>query len=75
MALELLRGTMAHAYLKWSAGVSVAAVRAPILLEIPVVVWKAAIEADYEKSDEFDAQMIGRALIWFTRDMATQKGQ
>ena len=69
MALELLRGQMAHAYLVWSAGVAVAAVRAPVLLEIPVVLWKAATDEGYEKSDQNDAQMLGRALIWFAKDL------
>jgi Holliday junction resolvasome RuvABC endonuclease subunit len=69
LALELLRGQMAHAYLVWSAGVAVAAVRAPVLLEIPVVLWKAAVEDDYQKSDQNDAQMLGRSLIWFAKDL------
>lgn len=71
LAVELLRGKMAHDFLKWSAGVAVAAVRAPIMIEVPIVVWKALCSDSYEKTDKNDAEMIGKSLIWLAKDTKT----
>lgn len=65
LGIEMIRGSRAHVYLHWSVGVSVAASRAPILLEVPVAVWKAVAKCDttYTKGDEADAIKIGECLI------------
>lgn len=68
-ATEKIRGSMSHEFLKWAVGVSVAAVRAPVLIEVPIAVWQAIKDEGYEKTDERDAQLIGKSLIWLAKEL------
>jgi len=68
-ATERIRGSMSHEFLKWAVGVAVAAVRSPVLIEVPIGVWQAIKDAGYEKTDENDAQLIGKSLIWLAKEM------
>lgn len=65
MIIEMLRGKMTPAQLHWAAGVSIGAVRSPILIECPIVIWKAVAKTvpSYQKSDEQDAILMGQAVI------------
>jgi len=65
VAIEQIRGTMAHAYLKFAVGAAMAASGRPLTFEVPINVWRAVAKATvgYEKSDDRDAELIGEALI------------
>jgi hypothetical protein len=63
LAVEQIRGSHAHDYLKWSIGMAVSNVRAPRFVEVPIQFWKKVVGADYEKNDENDAEMIGKVLV------------
>lgn len=69
LVIEKLRGSMTHVYLLWSVGMIVSAIRAPILLEMPVTVWRSFRPENYEKSDQNDAEMIGGTLIALAKDL------
>lgn len=69
LVIEELRGRMVHPYLHWSAGVSVTAIDAEAVLEIPIVCWKAFAAADpeYTKSDEEDARAFAHTCLALAR--------
>lgn len=69
LVIEELRGRMVHPYLHWSAGVTVVAVNAEAVLEIPITCWKAFAAADpnYAKGDEADARAFAHACIGLAR--------
>lgn len=70
LALEdVSKGTMGHEYLKWSAGVTIAAARAPTMLVVPINIWRAVAKATpvYEKTNTNDAVLIGMALVMLAR--------
>lgn len=63
LAVEQIRGSHAHDYLKWSIGMAVSNVRAPNFVEVPIHFWKKVIGEDYEKTDANDAETMGKVLI------------
>jgi hypothetical protein len=66
LAIEEIRGAnFSHQYLRWSVGVSIAAGRAPVTVEVPIVAWKAVAKADeqYFKGNAQDSEKIGEAII------------
>jgi hypothetical protein len=60
--IEDLKG-MHNDSLKYAVGAIITAVRVAPIIFIPPKVWRALISDDYEKSDENDAEMLGRAAI------------
>ena len=60
LAIELIRK---NTPLIWSVGATVACVRSPHLIEVPIPLWHMLREEDYEKTDELDAELIGRTVI------------
>jgi Holliday junction resolvasome RuvABC endonuclease subunit len=70
LAIEEIHKSIAHASLLWAVGVSVAAARAPVMLEIPLNVWKSLAKAtpEYAKDDVNDAVMIGKTVILLARE-------
>ena len=65
LAIERIRGRLAHVYLTWAVGVTVSSFPDAQLTEVPVPVWKKYIKDDtlYSKTDEADAVAIGCAAI------------
>jgi hypothetical protein len=63
LVVEKIRGKLAHIYLTWSVGVTVAATRAKSLYEMNTQTWKKYVPEGYEKSDTDDAVAIGNAAI------------
>lgn len=55
--------------LVWSVGSTIVTIRPDVMLEMPVRVWKAFCDDSYEKSDQADAEMIGKALIYLAKDL------
>lgn len=74
LAIEMIRGKIAHEYLMFSVGASIAAGRAPETIEVPTNVWKALakVTPDYSKDNDADARMIGQCLIEYCRQYATR---
>ena len=73
LVIERIRGARAHEYLRWSVGVAVAAVNAPVTLEVPVSVWKKYVKtlANYAgKADDEDARYMGEAVVQLARKAA-----
>lgn len=70
LVIELLRGKMVHWNLQRSAGVAIAASRAPVLIECPILVWKALAKTDhkYVKGDQADAEKLGQSVIALARE-------
>lgn len=68
LAIEKLRRV--HPTLFWAAGVTVAAVNAPVLVEVPITFWKtvARQKAKYAKADDADAECIGEVLVFIARE-------
>lgn len=73
LAIERIRGQMAHAYLKFSIGAIMAGVNTPSCIEVPINAWKAVAGKDYKKSDEGDAEMIGLTLITLAEEIRDGK--
>lgn len=63
LVVEQIRGGFAHQYLKWSVAVIATAVRAPVVIEMNVKIWKSYVDTSYLKTDEQDAIWIGKALL------------
>jgi len=65
LAIEMIRGKIAHEYLMFSVGASMAAGRAPETIEVPTNMWKALakVTPDYTKANDMDSIMIGKCLI------------
>jgi hypothetical protein len=68
LAIEKIRGSRAHDYLKWAIGMSIVTVHAPRFVEVPVQFWRKIIPADYIKSDENDAEMIGTVVTMIAEE-------
>lgn len=70
MAIEEIRGKMAPYQLHWSVGGTITAVRPPVLIEVPINVWKPVSRLTdwYFKDDEIDARMIGHSLIRLVKE-------
>lgn len=58
-----------NASLVWSVGATIVTIRPDIMIEMPVRVWQAFRDDDYEKSDQADAELIGKALIYLAKDL------
>ncbi len=69
LVVEELRGRMVHPFLHWSVGVTVVALTAEAVLEIPITCWKAFAEADadYTKGDEADARAFAHTCLALAR--------
>lgn len=65
LVIEEIHKNIAHLYLLWSVGVSIAAAKSPVTFELPINCWKALakVSDDYHKTDAEDAVIIGRTLI------------
>lgn len=70
LAVEMIRGRMAHVYLTWSVGAVIGSAKAPVLIEIPIPAWKALakIDPDYTKSDDADAAKLAETLIALAKE-------
>ena len=69
LVIERIRGGNAHEYLHWAVGVTIAATKPLILIEMPVSTWKKHAGKLHKKSDAADAKAIGDCLL----DMAKGK--
>lgn len=58
-----------NASLVWSVGATIVTVMPEAMIECPIRVWRALAADDYEKSDQADAEMIGKAVIHFARGL------
>ena len=63
LVIEKIRGNRVHSHLHWSVGAILSAVPAPVVLECPVKSWQQICPAGYQKTDESDAIMIGKAAL------------
>jgi hypothetical protein len=61
LVMEKIRGK-AHTYLRWACGVTVAACRAPVVIEVSPMLWHRYAPPGYVKSDAGDAVEIGRTV-------------
>ncbi len=69
IAIERIRGRMAHVYLTWAVGVIIAAMQADYLIEVPINCWKKLVGSKYEKTDENDAILIGATALRMAKDV------
>ncbi len=60
LAIELIRK---NTTLIWSVGTTIASVRSPHLIEVPLSIWHSLREDDYVKTDQLDAELIGRSVV------------
>lgn len=60
LAVELIRK---NTPLIWSVGTTIACVRSPHLIEVPITCWHELRGEDYEKTDALDAELIGRTVL------------
>ena len=65
LLVEEIHKAMAPVQLLWATGVSIAAVRAPVTIEVALNFWKSLAKATpgYVKGDAMDAEMIGASVI------------
>lgn len=68
LIIEKIRGREAHDYLKWAVGTTIAAIRAKNLIEMPVTTWRSIAGKEHKKSDQNDAEAIGRAAVELARN-------
>jgi Holliday junction resolvasome RuvABC endonuclease subunit len=69
LAVEMIRGKMAHVYLKWSVGAIVGGAKAPVCIEVPINAWKAVAGKDHKKSDNADAVAMAETLIALAKEL------
>jgi len=55
--------------LVWAVGAAIVTVRPASLIEMPIRIWQAFRDDTYEKSDQADAELIGRSLIYLAKDL------
>jgi hypothetical protein len=60
LAIELIRK---NHVLIWSIGTTIACIRSPNLIEVPITLWHKLRADDYEKTDALDAELIGQVVI------------
>lgn len=74
LLIEEIKGAMAHEFLKWAVGVTMAAVRAPIYLGVPINCWKAVAQVTpgYVKGNDTDAQIIGDTVMILAENERTR---
>ncbi len=70
LAVEKIRGSMAHDYLKWSIGVAIVSINSDFMIEVPIQFWKKLREDDYTKDDDNDAELIGAVLVRIAEESA-----
>ncbi len=69
VAVEKVRSSTGHIYLTWAAGVMVSASKADKLFEITTTMWKKNVDkSSYLKSDQRDAEEIGRLVITLAQE-------
>jgi hypothetical protein len=70
LAVEKLRGAIVQPVLHASVWFTRVAVRAPIVIEVPIHYWKVLAKETqgYAKADDLDALMIGSTLIELARE-------
>lgn len=68
LAIELIRGKMAHAYLNFSVGAILGAVNTDVFMEVPINAWKALAGSNHTKSDANDAEMIAKTVITIAKE-------
>ena len=69
LVIEEVHHSISGIELQYAIGVIIAGVRAPVVLQLPINVWKALAKSDplYKKADEADAIKIGESLILLAR--------
>ena len=67
LAIEEIRGRMAHTHLIWAVGLIVAAIRPDEMVEVPITMWKALCPPNYIKSDANDAAKMGEVIMNIAR--------
>lgn len=67
---DVSNGSMAHVYLKWAVGATIAAANSPEFLICPINVWRALAKAmpAYQKTNTTDAVLIGQSVIMLARE-------
>jgi Holliday junction resolvasome RuvABC endonuclease subunit len=73
LAVEMIRGKMAHVYLKFSVGAVIGGAKTKVCIEMPINAWKAVAGKDHKKSDDADAVMIAKTLILLAREIREDK--
>ena len=70
LVIENINKMQGHQFLLWAVGVSISAVRAPIVIELHNAVWKSLAKKTpgYIKSDANDAELIGRSTIMLAQE-------
>ena len=69
LGIEMIRGKMAHHYLKFSVGAVIGAVHAPACIEVPISSWKAYAGKQHKKSDEADAIAMAETIIALAKEI------
>jgi Holliday junction resolvasome RuvABC endonuclease subunit len=69
LAVEMIRGKMAHVFLKFSVGAVMGGAKAPVCIEVPINVWKAVAGKDHKKSDTNDAIAMAETLIALAEEL------
>lgn len=68
LAIELIRGKMAHAFLKFAVGAIMGGVKVQHHIEVPIIAWKAVAGKGYVKEDSEDAAMIARTVVLLAKE-------
>jgi hypothetical protein len=65
LVIEHIGMSHTHQFLHWSIGSCISAIRAPVFIECPIMVWKlvAKQDSEYAKGDEADAICMGQVVI------------
>lgn len=69
LAVEKIRGSTSHDYLKWSIGAIMVSIGAIHFVEVPIQFWKKLTDSSYVKDDDNDAAMIGQVVITIMEDL------
>lgn len=73
LAIEMIRGQMAHAFLKFSVGAAMGGAKAHTHIEVPINAWKAVAGKGHEKDDASDAAMIAKTIITLALELEGDK--
>ena len=65
LVIETINKQSGHVFLLWAVGVSIAATRAPVVVELHNAIWRSVAKSipTYKKSDAADAELMARAVI------------
>ena len=69
LAVEMIRGQMAHVFLKFSVGAVMGGAKAPVCIEVPIHAWKAVAGKEHKKTDADDAFQIANTLITLAKEL------